>query len=167
MCDWGCGVAQGRGRVERIFAWWFGIAAMGIATWYLRSWGIGLLTVALWCIYELFFVPTTCSAQTKKGTGCDIQQNGRIRAHSTAHQRIKNDAIWDLLTGRSNPFARFRFTWARTGSQQGIVFQSASTPGRQVQGGSFRELIMLILAIIGTLATVFGTWLSYLSLISH
>lgn len=160
-------MAKGRGRVERIFAWWLGIAALGVVAWYFSSWGIGLLTVALWSIYELFLVPTTCSAQTKKGPGCDIQQNGRVRGHNTAHQRIKNDAIWDLLAGRSNPFAQLRFTWARTGSQQGIVFQPTAAPGRQVQGGSFRELAMLILAIIGTVATVLGTWLSYLSLVGH
>ncbi len=56
------------------------ILGLGWFAWSQRSWGLGLLAVALLCWYELFLVKATCDVETKAGKPCEVDVHARSSA---------------------------------------------------------------------------------------
>lgn len=142
------------------YAWILGLGAVAVylgSSGHRGSWGLGLLAVALWGVYQLFFCPTTCNAETKKGEPCDRDAHGRLRAcGSQRHRDIKRDALVGALTGRRSPFARYRTTWARDRGEEGWTVQppTGSQQTREAPALGLYNLLMLALTAVSTLAGV-------------
>jgi hypothetical protein len=140
---------------EPAFAWWIAFACVGLAALLLNSWRLAALLLLLWCLYEFCFVPTVCRIITRQGHSCVEPVRGRLFACTPEHQSVKADALW-RTAGLSNP--RRRPAEPDPNRTTGVLVVSPAVRGRLSQ----TDRVVLILAAVGTLATVAGAVLDYL-----
>jgi ferric-dicitrate binding protein FerR (iron transport regulator) len=138
-----------RRRRESALVWWGVFAALVVAAWWLRSWRLALLTLLLWCLYELVLVPTICRVTTRQGFSCREPARGRLFACKPGHQQVKNDALW-RLAGLRNPFRKAPETDPHR--ETGTLLVSPVVRGRLAQA----DRALILLAAAGTLITIVG-----------
>jgi len=130
--------------------WWGGFAllvVLGVAFW---SWRLLLVTLALWCMYELALVPRECRIMPNGGPPCDQPVRGRAFGCRRAHQEIKNDALWRFAGVRTNPLRRQPI--ADPNRRTGEVVWSPANRGEL--DPSDRRI--LLFAVLGTIVVVAG-----------
>jgi hypothetical protein len=131
------------------YVWWIGFAGLGLAAVWLASWRIGLFALLVWCLYEFALIPTLCRVMTREGFACHEAVRGRLFACSSAHQQVKNDAVW-RAAGLRNPFHKTQPL--DPNRDTGVVVYSPAVRARLPQN----DRIILTLAGLGTLASVAG-----------
>lgn len=137
-----------RGR-EPAYVWWSAFGALLIVAAVMASWRLALITLGVWCLYELSLNPTICRIRTREGHTCDRRVRGRLYACCDSHQELKNDALW-TAAGLHNPFRRP--VEADPNRDTGVVVFSPSVRARVSQD----DLVVLGLAALGTIAVVIG-----------
>jgi hypothetical protein len=141
---------------EPVYIWWAAIAALLIAAVVLSAWRLALLALLVWCLYEFSLNPTVCRVMTRQGFACHEPVRGRLFACSTAHQRVKTDAIWHAA-GLSNPFNRTRRQ--DPNRDTGVVVYSPSVRARLSQNdrivltaAGVGSVLAILIAVIGLIA---------------
>src|SRR5512139_93555 len=86
-----------RSRRESPLVWWIVFAALGLVALFLWSWRLLLITLALWCVYELCLVPTLCRVVTRQGVSCGRPVRGRVFGCEPGHQEMKTGALRRLI----------------------------------------------------------------------
>jgi hypothetical protein len=132
---------------EPVYIWWVAIGALLIASVLLSAWRLALLALLMWCVYEFALNPTVCRVMTRQGFACHEPVRGRLFACSTAHQRVKNDAMWRAV-GLPNPFARA--TAHDPNRDTGVVVYSPAVRARLAQN----DRIVLTIAGVGSLVAI-------------
>src|SRR5262245_4189390 len=94
-----------RRRREPGYVWWIAFGGLAVAALLLASWRLALIALLAWCLYEFSLIPTVCRVMTRQGFACHEPVRGRLFACSSAHQQVKNDALW-RAAGLGNPFRR-------------------------------------------------------------
>ncbi|MCO6011501.1 hypothetical protein NE236_41780 [Actinoallomurus purpureus] len=87
------------------YVWWGGFGVLLVAAVLMTSWRLALIALLGWCLYEFSLVPTVCRVMTRQGFACHEPVRGRLFACSSAHQQVKNDALWGAVR-LPNPFRR-------------------------------------------------------------
>ncbi|GLY83664.1 hypothetical protein [Actinoallomurus iriomotensis] len=128
---------------EPVYVWWVAIAALMLASVLLSAWRLALLALLMWCVYEFALNPTVCRVMTRQGFACHEPVRGRLFACSSAHQRVKNDAIW-RAAGLPNPFARA--TPHDPNRDTGVVVYSPAVRARLAQND---RIILTIAGVVG------------------
>jgi hypothetical protein len=142
---------------EPVYIWWAAIAALLIAAVVLSAWRLALLALLIWCLYEFSLNPTVCRVMTRQGFACHEPVRGRLFACSTAHQRVKNDAIWHAA-GLSNPFNRR--PRQDPNRDTGVVVHSPAVRARLSQNdrivltaAGVGSVLAILIAVIGLIET--------------
>lgn len=138
-----------RGR-ESPVAWWVVFAALLVLSVALWSWRLLLITLALWCLYELILIPRECRVRPNGGQPCPEPVRGRAFGCRPAHQEIKNDAFWRFLGVRSNPLRRQPVP--DPNRRTGEVVWSPSQRGDLDRS----DRRILLLAVLGTIVVIVG-----------
>ncbi len=140
---------------EPVYIWWVAIAALLIAAVLLSAWRLALLGLLAWCLYEFSLNPTVCRVMTRQGFACHEPVRGRLFACSSAHQRVKNDAVWRAF-GLPNPFSRA--THHDPNRDTGVVVYSPAVRARLAQSDRFvltvagvGSLLAILIALVGVI----------------
>lgn len=130
-------------------AWWLLFAVLGTLGAVLPNWRLLLLTVLLWSGYEICLVRTRCRVKTRQGFECVEPVRGRVFAHDSRHQDIKNDGLWNLI-GRRNP--RYNPRIAEPNRDTGVVLVAPRVRHRLDQ----KDRVIIYLAALGTAVSLVG-----------
>jgi hypothetical protein len=136
------------------FVWWIAIGGLLVAAVLFSAWRLALLALLVWCMYEFALIPTACRVMTRQGFACHEPVRGRLYACTSAHQRIKTDAVW-RAAGLPNPFSRSAPAHDPN-RDTGVVVYSPTVRARLAQN----DRIMLTLAGAGTLAVIVAAVIS-------
>lgn len=136
-------MARRKTQRQRESAWWTAIGVLVVIAWYSGRplmWAVPIFT---WVVYELCFCPTACGVQTRDGTPCRNDANGRLFACKASHWRLKRAVLLRWM-GIRRPY--------RT------VTTTPLAPGSPVPTGPVQvdpnQRVMLYLTVIGTIAGV-------------
>ena len=138
-----------RGR-ESPVAWWVVFGALVVLSVALWSWRLLLITLALWCLYELMLIPRECRIRPNGGQPCAEPVRGRAFGCRRPHQEIKNDAFWRFMGVRANPLRKP--PPADPNRRTGEVVWSPAHRGALDRA----DRSILLLAVLGTVVVIIG-----------
>lgn len=136
-------VTRRKTQRARETTWWTAVGVLIVIAWYSGRPLIWVLPIFTWVVYELCFCPIACGVQTRDGTPCRNNANGRLFACRPSHWRLKRAVL---------------LSWVGIRRPYRTVTLAPATPGGPAPVGSVRvdpnQRIMLYLTIIGTIAGV-------------
>jgi hypothetical protein len=136
---------------EPAYVWWIAFAVLGVLALLAGSWRGLLLVLALWCCYEYVLVPLECRARPNGAQACPEPVRGRAFGCCTAHQQIKNDALWRTVGLGGSP--RSKPPEADPNRDTGLLVWYPRKRGSMDPS----DRVILIVATACTIAVIAGT----------